>query len=268
MVIKKHFLIIALIVAGTAGNTVVWASKKTEGTVRLVADEWCPYNCAPGDEAPGILIEIAKRALEKEGVRVQYEILPWARAIDESRQGKHDGIVGASVADAPDFQFPDTHQFKMKNAVFTLNESKWEYKDIASLNDVSLGVIRDYTYGDDLDAYVSENQSDQKKVQFASGEDALETNIKKLLAGRIGALIEDENVFRMFLRDKPDYQDKFRIAGYLPESPTSKIHVAFSPANENAKRYAELIAQETKDLEKSGEMQKIVARYLGESKKE
>lgn len=264
---KKYFLIIALMVTTAATGSVVWATEKKENTVYLVADEWCPYNCAPGDEAPGILVEIAKRALEKEGVTVDYGILPWTRAIEESRAGKHDGIIGASVADAPDFLFPDIHQFKMKNAVFALSDSAWEYKDLNSLKDMPLGVIRDYAYDDELDAYVSKNENDQNKVQVASGEDALEINIKKLLAGRIGALIEDENVFRMFLRDKPEYQDKFRIAGYLPESPTSKIHVAFSPANEKAKHYAELVAQETKDLEKSGEMEKIVARYLGEAKK-
>ncbi len=260
---KKSYLILALIVTALAGSPLASANQNEDKTVRLVADEWCPYNCTPGDEAPGILVEIAQRALEKEGIKLQYDILPWARAIDESRQGKHDGIVGASIADAPDFAFPDIHQFMMKNAVYTLKDSQWQYKDISSFKTTSLGVIRDYSYNDELDAYVKDNESDQNKVQVVSGEDALEINVKKLLAGRIGTLIEDENVFRMFLRDKPEYKDKFRIAGYLPESETSKIHVAFSPTNKNAAHYAELIAQETKELQKSGEMDKIIARYLG-----
>lgn len=233
-------------------------------TVLLVSDSWCPYNCEPGAENPGILIEIAKRALEKEGFEVKYETLPWSRAIEETRAGKYDAIVSAAEADAPDFIFPGTHQATIQNTFFTANESAWTFKDLKSLGDVSLGVIRDYAYNDDLDSYIALHAEDAQKIQTASGDGALETNIKKLLAGRLGAFIEDKNVVELYLRDNPEYQGKLRMAGMLPETETNKIHVAFSPAEENAERYAKLIEKETRELRKNGEMEKIIARHTAD----
>lgn len=261
----KSCLAAALVALALTCGIVASAQQASEKTISLVADEWCPYNCAPDSDAPGILIEIAQKAFEKEGIKVKYSILPWTRAIEETRQGKHHAIVGAAVADAPDFVFPSTPQFRMRNAFYTNLDSPWEYKGLASLKDVSLGIIRDYTYSDEIDVYVTENQDDLAKIQIAAGEDALATNIKKLLGGRITALAEDKNVVEMFLKDNPEYQGKLRLAGYIEDTPDNDIHVAFSPANEDSKRYAEIMAQETKRLIETGEIKAIVARYLEET---
>lgn len=263
--LKRAYWSAAIFACALAPGISASAQENVEKTVTIVADEWCPYNCAPESDAPGILIEIAQRAFEKEGIKVKYSILPWTRAIEEARQGKHNAIVGAAVADAPDFIFPSTPQFRMRNAFYTKPDSQWEFKNLHSLKDVSLGVIKDYTYSDEIDAYVTENQSNLSKVQVAAGEDALETNIKKLLGGRITALAEDKNVVEMFLKDNPEYQNKLRSAGYVEDTPDNDIHVAFSPAHENSKHYAEIMARETDRLIETGEIKEILVRYLGET---
>lgn len=255
--VSKYALVLAFF-------TILGPSAKADDkkTVLLVSDSWCPYNCEPGAKNPGILIEIAKRALEKEGLEVKYETLPWSRAIEETRAGKYDAIVSAAVADAPDFVFPGTHQATIENTFFTATESTWTFMNMKSLGDVSLGVIRDYAYNEDLDSYIAGNAEDPEKIQTASGDGALETNIKKLLAGRLDAFIEDKNVVELYVLDNPEYQGKLRIAGRLPETETNKIHIAFSPAEENAERYANLIEKETLELRKNGEMAKIISDYL------
>jgi polar amino acid transport system substrate-binding protein len=263
--LKKICWAAALFALTLTGGNGASAQQASEKTISIVADEWCPYNCTPDSDAPGILIEIAQKAFEKEGIKVKYSILPWTRAIEEARQGKHHAIVGAAVADAPDFVFPSTPQFRMRNAFYTNLESTWEYKGPTSLKDVSLGVIRDYTYSDEIDIYITENQDDLTKIQVAAGEDALATNIKKLLGGRMTVLVEDKNVIEMFLKDNPEYQGKLRLAGYIEDTPDNDIHVAFSPGNEDSKRYAEIMAQETKRLIESGEIKEILAHYLGET---
>lgn len=254
----------ALLLAFMVALMPLQAQADENKTVLLVSDSWCPYNCEPDAKNPGILIEIAKRALEREGLEVKYETLPWSRAIEETRQGKYDAIVSAARADAPDFIFPGTHQATIQNTFFTANESKWAFKDINSLGEISLGVIRDYAYNDELDAYIAENADKTQKVQTASGDGALETNIKKLLAGRLGAFIEDKYVVELYLRDHPEYQGKLRMAGMLPETETNKIHVAFSPAEKNAEHFAKLIEKETLELRENGEMDKIIARHTAD----
>lgn len=261
----KNLCLIAIVTAlGLISSASVGAEENEKKVISIVADEWCPYNCEPDSDKPGILIEIAQKAFEKEGITVKYSILPWTRAIEEAKQGKHDGIVGAAVADAPDFIFPSTPQFRMRNAFYTLQDNPWEYKDLASLNDVSLGVIKDYTYSDEIDAYIVENEHNLDKIQIAAGEEALETNIKKLLGGRVTAIVEDKNVVEMFLNNNPDYQNKLRVAGLIPDTPDNDIHVAFSPADkETAERYAEILAKGTEQLIENGGLDKITARYLG-----
>ncbi len=54
-------------------------------TLLIVADPWCPYNCAPDSTKPGMIVEIVKKAFERHGISVTYETLPWTRAVEETR---------------------------------------------------------------------------------------------------------------------------------------------------------------------------------------
>jgi len=69
--------------------------------VTLRADEWCPYNCAPGSHQPGFAIEIAQRAFEPIGATVDYQTMTWSRALVEVRRGVYDGAVAATKFEAP-----------------------------------------------------------------------------------------------------------------------------------------------------------------------
>ena len=61
IVLSSHFLLFVLLTASTFSN---WDE------IILVADEWCPYNCTPGENKQGYIVEIAKHALESEGHKV------------------------------------------------------------------------------------------------------------------------------------------------------------------------------------------------------
>ena len=45
----------------------------TAKTVVLVADEWCPYNCAPNSDKPGYVVEIAELVFAEAGHTVIYK---------------------------------------------------------------------------------------------------------------------------------------------------------------------------------------------------
>jgi polar amino acid transport system substrate-binding protein len=46
-------------------------------TITLHADEWCPYNCAPGSGMPGYAVEVAREVFEQAGHRLDYGLLSW-----------------------------------------------------------------------------------------------------------------------------------------------------------------------------------------------
>lgn len=229
-------------------------------TITIVADNWCPYNCDPADEHPGFMIEIAKKAFEKHGIDIGYSLKPWTRAIEDARAGQHTAIVGAAHSDAPDFVFPSTPQGMMIDGFYTKQDSPWRYEGPESLEKISIGAITGYSYDDLLDAYIQKNKSDLRRVQLVSGDNPLEINIKKLMLGRIGALVEDVNVMSLRLKGSAE-ENLIHLVGQMPPSPSQSLFVAFSPAKPKAKTYAEILSKETESMRQSGELDAILSHY-------
>ncbi|MHB8764993.1 MAG: substrate-binding periplasmic protein [Deferrisomatales bacterium] len=226
--------------------------------VSLVADEWCPINCEPGAAKPGYAVEVARLVFEKAGHTLEYKTMNWARSLEEARRGKFSGVIGAIPADAPDFVYPAESVGTFANAFFVRAGSPWRYQGIPSLAGVALGVIRDYAYGDELDAYVERHRSDPKRVQVASGDDALDINLKKLAAGRLDVVVESAAVGRYAVHTL-GLTD--RVVFCCDDGEALPSYIAFSPANPRAKEYAELLSKGLVELRASGKLKEILAAY-------
>lgn len=226
-------------------------------TITLVADEWCPYNCTPGDENPGFLIEIAKAIFESGGLQVDYKVVPWARAIRDARAGRYSAIVGAIRSEAPDFVYPEGTGFHAGTQAFVKAGGDWKYAGPTSLENVTLGVILDYSYGDATDAYITNHRSDEKRVQLSTGEDALEKNVAKLLQGRVSVLLEDPAVMRYFL-SKTGQTGAVKQAGVLEDT---EVFIAFAPKEGHAVEHARMLSDGMTRMRASGEIARILGRY-------
>lgn len=229
-------------------------------TIIVVADIWCPYNCEIGAFKPGIMLEIAQKAFAKHHIKIDYRIIPWSRAIEETRKGTYHAIIGAAKEDAPDFIFPQTEQSKLVNTFYVKKGNPWHYGGIGSLDRITLGVIADYSYSEQLDEYIKTNRRELKKVQVISGDDPLKINVRKLLADRIGVLIEAEYVMQYVLQED-NLGAQIEKAGILPETDSNKLYVAFSPKNSQSERYAKILSEETAKMQKNGELSAIMKRY-------
>ncbi len=225
--------------------------------ITLASDDWCPINCTPETEKPGYMVELARHIFEKAGHTVEYKMVPWERAIAESRKNKYSAIIGAYIGDAPDFVFPKNEQALIGNSFFASKESTWTYKDLSSLSKVKIGVIKGYDYGEEMNLYIKENNK-TAKVQVVAGETALELNIKKLLKGRIDAILESEFVFN-YKVSQMGFKEKIKSAGQAVEP--EKTYIAFSPANPKSKEYAKILSDGMEQIRKSGELKKILNRY-------
>lgn len=226
-------------------------------TITLAADEWCPYNCAPGDPKPGFLVEIVKAIFEPQGFTVDYRIVPWARAIRDTRAGRYSAILGAIRSEAPDFFYPEGTGFRAGTQAFVKAGSPWKFEGPASLDGATVGVILDYSYGDTADAYIAKYRSDTKRVQLATGENALEKNVAKLRQGRVSVLLEDPAVMRYFL-DKTDQSDAVAHAGVLENT---EAFIAFGPKEPHAQEHARMLSEGMGRMRASGELARILERY-------
>lgn len=231
------------------------ASVSQAETVVIRADHWFPMNGKPGDANPGFMIEIAKRTLAQGGHSVDYDLMPWERALHSAENGTIDCVVGAYKSDAPNLLFPENSQGLDATGTFVKKGSSWRYSDLDGLKSVQIGAIAGYSYGDDLDAFIEQNP---QKVQLLSGDTALEQNIRKLLGGRIDVILESPAVFSAKLKEL-NLMGQTEFAGAIGEP--ENLYIACTPKKESSKTYIKMISDGTQQLRQSGELKKILEKY-------
>jgi polar amino acid transport system substrate-binding protein len=134
---------------------------------------------------------------------------------------------------------------------------EWSYKDASSLEGITIGVIKDYTYGDEIDNYIKKHEKDSKRVDIVSGDNPLDLNIKKVKAGRIAAFIEDEAVGDYTIAQRT-LSGELKLAGCVKETP---LFIAFGPKNPKSKEYAKILSDYVAKARKDGSLSKLLASY-------
>ena len=230
-------------------------------TIRIRSDEWYPMNGDPNAKHPGYMIDLAKVIFEAEGHNIDYKVMPWKRALAETRAGNSNCVVGAIKNEAPDFLYPKNNWGIDQAAIYVIkNESEknhWRYDGkLSSLIKRKTGVILGYFYGDDLNVYFKKNAGDA--FEFVSADRPLRQNIRKLLSGRINGVIETIPVMDAQLKQL-GLANKIVFAGSVGKR--SLLYIACGPGNKNNQKYIDLIDRIMPDLRKSGELQKILMPY-------
>lgn len=259
-------ILVAVFALFVAGVPAIAAEEKV---IVIAADEWSPYNGAEDGEKPGYGVEIARKVFGDAGYSVVYKVMSWDGAIEGTRAGELDAVIGASPEEVPDFVFPEEEFGISQMGFFVRADSKWTFEGMDSLKGRSLALIADYSYSEELDEYLN-NASGEVTLHVASGEDALGANIGKLKDGSADIVVEDVNVFAEKVLEM-GARDSFRLAGEVPGG-DSAVYVAFSPASPKAERsgmLAGLFDEGVKKLRVSGELRTILEKYgLEDWKKE
>jgi polar amino acid transport system substrate-binding protein len=237
------------------------AGSARDETLVIAADLWCPINCAPDSPKPGIFVELAHEIFAEHGIAVRYETRNWARVLQEVRRGGINAAVGAGREDAPDFLFTETPVAMSRNCFYTRRDSNWRFTGVDSLVQVRLGVINDYSYGEQLNAYVMAHR-DGDRVQVAAGDKALNLNLTKLRHDRIDALLENSWVIQAQVAEL-GLRGELREAGC--REPDVPIYLGFSPARADSARFAELFEQGLRRYRADGRLRALLQSYGVES---
>lgn len=248
MAIKQRMLSVVLTLC-------FWCGLATADTISIRADHWFPINGDPDSETPGYMIELATRIFGDAGHTVDYQLMPWKRAILFVREGRYNCVVGANHRDTPDFVFPTVNWGPDITFVYVKKGQQWRYTGLPSLESIQLGVIGGYAYNDTVAQYI---QANKDRLQIHTSNHALENNIKKLLLGRITATIESALVMKAKLKDM-GHEDEIISVGQIGE--TTHIHIACSPALKSSKALMKLVDEGTHKLRQSGELQTILDKY-------
>jgi polar amino acid transport system substrate-binding protein len=241
---------------------IVFSLQATAATISVRADLWCPYTCEPGSDHPGFMIEIAQEIFQKNGDVIDYQLMNWARAVAETKQGKYNAVVGANRGDVPGFILPKNSQGLSINYFWAKKDSTFSYQSIDSIKDKKIGVINSYSYGgDELDIPIKDHHP---SFVILPGDDALTKLVKMTEAGRLDAFVENPYVLQNLLKkDLKQFENTLKpVSKNMATDP--ELFIAFSPAKSRvgeSKKYAKILSDGIVSLRKSGRLKIILDKY-------
>lgn len=224
--------------------------------ITITADQWCPYNCVPGSEKPGYVVELAKRIYESEGHTVKYVNNPWKRALKLGARGRVNGVIAVSFQpETEKMVLPEEPITSYEIQAVTDAEDDWTYDGVDSVGDRTVAVIADYNYGD---AFMAWQDSHDDQVIVNQGDGALQQNLKMAASGRADFAIDGANVLRYNIAQM-GMQDELRYAGTIGEA--VPLYLGFSKKAGNAEEYARMWTEGIRRMRESGELQEVLDKY-------
>ena len=227
-----------------------------ETRLSLASDEWCPYSCA--HEAPtgtGYMIDIARAVFEPD-IAIDYILLNWTRAVEETKAGRYGGLVGSSRG-REGFVFTRQPLGIAQNSFAVRTGETFEYRGVGSLKGKVLGAINKYSYTGEIDQYITANANNPAAVQLVSGDSALSSNLRKLVGGRVDLVIDDINV----LKHQAAQLGISGTVSFVPGGPPDPVYIAFSAALPEAQAFADRLDAGLESLRASGKLNEILDRY-------
>ena len=222
-----------------------------ENTVSMTSDPWPPF-ADPSHPHGGLSVEIARAAFKTQGYTVTMDFLPWARVLEMARRGDYDVIVGGWMRE-------DRREIFLYSDPFVVNEIRFikrvgdpfQYRGIESLEGLRIGVVRSYSYADDLAKY--------PELVLDPTSDFI-TNVRKLVAGRVDITLEDEIVAKNTLTVlAPDLVSKIEFTG--PPYSSEPLHILSSRENPRHQEIIEAFNKGLGVIKENGTYDAILASY-------
>jgi polar amino acid transport system substrate-binding protein len=225
----------------------------------LAADKWCPYNCEPGSEMPGYMVEMATEIFAQHNIEVEYILKPWDKAIEDIRQGKIHGVIGASFDENSDLVYPTVPQAYGITAAYTLEENKWTYEGTKSLRGQKIGLILGYKYPEDIGNFIFTTLPKAPELfVFEGGENAVHEQVNNLINKRTDIYFENEYVMNRLI--KSENGPKLRNAGQIGND-LDRLYVAFSPKLKKSYTYAKILSEGMEKMRNSGRLAELYKKY-------
>lgn len=146
----------------------------------------------------GVIAVVFKAAMAAEGIDVEYDFLPWARALEYAKDGTSAGSPGWTKTPERDADFLFSEPFvNCVDGVFFLKEKPLAFSSVADFRGLRIGVINKLTYGKDFADAQSRNEF---KTELAPASENL---LKMLLSGRVDAVILNRSVAAQEMHELP-----------------------------------------------------------------
>ena len=221
-------------------------------TIQLSTINWEPYT---GEKLPdqGFFTEIVKEAFAKVGYKIEFLYRPWARALQEAKDGTVHGIMDAywKKDRVKYLEYPDV-VWKVREEFIALKKNPIKYNGkLADLKGSTIGVLRGSAQAEEIEAagVKTEAITDQKQ------------NVQKLLAGRIDAMIIPRSIFYYQAESLDKKFNRKNIKVLQPPYKIYDMYVAFSKKKPNYKKITADFNKGLKLIKENGTYNKIIKKH-------
>ncbi|MBF0203769.1 MAG: transporter substrate-binding domain-containing protein [Desulfamplus sp.] len=241
----RRNLLIVLCLLITLISTTGWTKEK-----KLVLNT-CNWEPFWGEKLVngGYVMEITREAFLRAGYEIEVKFVPWKRALEETKEGDVDGVIGMNYSEERAQTYYLTNVvYVEENGFFRKKGSSITYTTLHDLTPYTIGYIRGGSFGATFD-----------KATYLKKEDVTdnEQNINKLMLGRIDVFISSKLLILYMLATKyPEFQGEIEFIE--PAFEMINVHHAISRANPNAKKIVADFNQRLKEITDDGTVAKII----------
>ena len=234
----------------------LWALPAQAEEIILAADPWCPFNCQPGAEKPGVQVDILRAIMDVHDITVTYQIMPYNRAIRLAEENRIDGVFAAAPSESKILIFPQTPIGETVNVAVTHHSNAFQFNQLSDLVGQTIILARGYTYGPKFDPFVT--TAPDLTITYLHGNAILPQALRLLAAKRADIYIEDESVIHYALQQR-GLEKTYRIAGRV--TAPFPVFTAFAPRSNARLDLALKVDQGLKALHQSGQLSRLFQRY-------
>lgn len=259
------FLILISLLSIFATHDVLGKTIAPPITVTVGTDDYCPFSCLIDNSPAGIQLDAMETILTKHGYQLKAIPLGIERSATLSKQKSLDFVSAVSEFDAEalGLEINKVPFGALRVFFFTHADQKFEYSDVSSLKKRQLGIIQGYGLTEPLDKYVAD-PNHASNIVILKGEKPNERLIRMLEGRRVDTVPMTAAVF-WYLYKTLNLKGQYLIAGELGlEIPPKRtgIYIGTKQGDDpRIKNLVKLIDQGLADMKKSGELEKIAAKY-------
>jgi len=238
----KSIFIVALLL-----NTLIVAAEE----LQVATSEWIPY---VGKDLPnqGLALDIVNQALKRAGYTTSMNLQSWSRTLEGTDIGVFDLIATAWYSKERDKSFYFSKPYIYSEITLLKHiDFDFRFSSIADLNGRTVGIIRDYAYGEKFDR--------ARGIIRVPGIHILE-NIQRVLNGEIELTVGDKRVLQYEIKHNISLNRDKLI--FVPNAVLKKgIYIAVSRLNPKHKEIAQAFDKAISAMRKDGTYDRIIKSH-------
>lgn len=242
----------AMALAGLAGLCAV-PLVHAETVMIGAEDDWAPYSSKLDGEARGFAVDVVREAFAAVGVEVKFSVMPYVRCMAMAKAGQLAGCFDAvpNQLIIGTYLWPAQPLFKARMNIYARADSPEHGMTARDFEGKTVGVIRDYEYGDEFDL-------NTKIIREISARN--EHGFRKLAVGRMQYMAAEERIARaLFARHAAEFGGKFKEVGTVA---TPGLYVAFTRQAPEGAAFLKKFNEGVAILHKNGRYKALEAAWF------